>query len=290
MRVESDHELAEGYLHMLDRPCDCRAVHGQVTPNPTVAGRVRPRRQGHASQWEWVDVVRTTDFRMRDYTTGKTIAVHRRFDLVTGKDFRWYSGGTAGLHGLPEADLPLYRGYEVLHTTDAASNVVLLNEGEKATNAVADLGLAAVGICIGAPKVPHLAVLQPLAAMYSLVIWPDADDKGQELADRLGRLLHSVVIPLRVLEWPDAPPKGDAADFVAQGGTRADVLALIDVAKYWSESTQVTKPEANLRRLAADAALARSRDLSAQPRPRTYDLGALPRPRTYDITPAGDQR
>jgi hypothetical protein len=109
----SDHELAGGYLHVLDRACECGHAHGQYTPPTSVEHGDRRHRRDHrggARAWGWDDLLRTTDYAMRSYATGEVIAVHRRFDLVSGgKDFRWFRGGTAGLHGLPEADLPLYR-------------------------------------------------------------------------------------------------------------------------------------------------------------------------------------
>jgi hypothetical protein len=242
-QTPSPHELAGGYFHLLDRTCDCGHDHGQYRPHPShVDHRDRRHRRdqpGGARAWDGDDVLRMTDYPMLDYTTGKIDAIHRRYDLVDRKDFQRLRHGIAGLHSTPEADLPLYRGYQVLNNLVAANNNVinttlLVCEGEKATDAVVNhLGLAAVGICIGAPNVPHLAVLQPFAAMYSLVIWPDADDPGQQLADRLGRLLDGAHVPLRILTWPDAPPKGDAFDFVARGGTREQAEDLIARAHVW---------------------------------------------------------
>jgi len=35
----------------------------------------------------------------------------------------------------------------------------------------------------------------------------------------ISKRLTSMGIDHRTIDWPDAPPKGDAADFVARGGT-----------------------------------------------------------------------
>jgi hypothetical protein len=156
---------------------------------------------------------------------------------------------------------------------------LLIAEGERAADAATRLGLAAVGICIGAPKVPHRAVLQPLADRFELVMWPDRDPPGHQLADQLGRLLRGVGIVLRVLEWPDARLKDDAADFLVRGGTRDQVLALIEAATTWRETRLVAQreeqPRISPRLRRADAALARARNLSALPRPQTYDISSL---------------
>jgi hypothetical protein len=237
VRVVSRVEMAGGYLHRLDRACCCSAIHGQyvATPNPDWHARARATRSSHA--WDWADVVKTSDYRMRDYDSGATVAVHRRYDLIDrSKDFHWYRHGTPGLKGLPEASIPLFRGYEVLHDEQADRPLVIC-EGEKAALAVERLGLHAVGISIGAPKVPNLVVLQPLAVRFELLLWPDNDEPGRQLAVNLGRVLHGRRIGLRILDWPDAPPKGDAADFVASGGTLERALALIVSAKPWIDMT-----------------------------------------------------
>jgi putative DNA primase/helicase len=57
-------------------------------------------------------------------------------------------------------------------------------------------------------------------------LWPDNDDKGRDHMEGNGRrLIELGARELFIITWPDAPPKGDAADF------EGDVEALLDSAE-----------------------------------------------------------
>lgn len=135
-----------------------------------------------------------------------------------GADRRWRSGD-------PEGPLPLYR-----LPTLAEADLVVVCEGEKAADAVRSLGLVATTPAHGA-KNPHLSDLTPLAGK-SVVILPDNDEPGRKFAEKVVEML-SALDPrptVRVVELPGLPPKGDAAEWIAGGGTRADLLGLIEAA------------------------------------------------------------
>lgn len=173
----------------------------------------------------------TVRHELRD-EAGSLVAVHVRKDYDDGsKDLPWERpDGSNGLGGLPIDTLPLYGVHEL---GDAAA--VVLVEGEKARDALARLGVPAVGTVTGAKSCPNHDSLRPLVGR-DVILWPDADDEGQGHIQRIAeRLLALGQAPerLRRIAWHDAPPKGDAADFVAAGGTAEAARALIAEAPGW---------------------------------------------------------
>lgn len=200
MRVESERPLKNGgWLHRRRAP----AVNGN----------------GHAPERRWR--VCGTD--------GVAVAVHARRELGDGMKKMWWErpSGEKGLGGRRVDTLPLY-GTERLASL-ARGETVLLHEGEKSTDAGTRLGYASVGTVTGAPTIPVLEVLWPLIG-FDVVLWPDADDPGRALMDGIAKKLVAIGVPCRVLTWPDAPAKGDAADFEAAGLTRETLCPLVDAA------------------------------------------------------------
>ncbi len=162
---------------------------------------------------------------------GELIATHARLDTPTGKRV-WWEPRLSDL-GMGSVDLPLY-GIERLN--GARSAIVV--EGEKAADALLDLNLPAVGTVTGASTIPSDDALQALMDRR-LYLWPDNDDIGRQhmerIAARLADLGHRDV---HVMEWPDAPEKGDAADYVALGNGVSEVRELGNRARRWEPSTE----------------------------------------------------
>jgi|GEM_PF-159268 len=144
---------------------------------------------------------------------GRLVALHIRHESPDGgKRFSWcLPDGTPHLGGRRVVDLPLY-GSERARDWPATATVVLC-EGEKATDALLQQGIAAVGTVTGAHTTPSDASLRPLLRFATVILWPDNDAPGeqhmQRIAQRLRALGHRAV---RQVVWPDAPPGGDAAD------------------------------------------------------------------------------
>lgn len=153
---------------------------------------------------------------------GHEVAQHAREDLPDGGKRVWFEhGGKPGLNGTAKADLPLYGLPDLLLADPSA--VVIVTEGEKDRQALTDAGLLAVGTVTGAGDTPSAAVLEPLSG-HDVWLWPDNDDAGREhmqhIAARLAQQPKWVI-------WPDAPPKGGAADFFTQGHIADEVSALV---------------------------------------------------------------
>ena len=185
------------------------------------------------------------DYEIRD-PSGRLVAVHRRKDFSDGtKRFAWLVPGPdgrlqPGLGGLSPADLPLYG----VHLLDPSYPGVVVVEGEKAADALRTIVRNAVGTVTGAASQPSDEALKPLAAFERIYLWPDNDGPGRDhmlrIGDRFQRLGHKNVF---VLVWADAPPGGDAADFVEQHGEQArerlrDLVAVAVPFDAWAQDVQ----------------------------------------------------
>lgn len=184
----------------------------------------------------------------------RLVAVHERFDGPAGKRFAWRRpDGRAGLGGLSPRAL-LYGAERLAALADGAT--VLVCEGEKSADAARALGAEAVATVCGAACVPADAVLAPLARLDP-VLWPDADLPGERHMQRLAARLAALGGRPRWLTWPAAPPGGDAADFLASGGTAKALQALIAAAVPWApahepEPEPATPPARAVLRCLAD--------------------------------------
>ena len=180
--------------------------------------------------------LKRTSYELRDIT-GAYVATHTRIDYEmpidakpgdkAPKTFQWSRKGNSGLGGLPAKDLPLYRT-ETLAPLPAGTRISV-HEGEKATDAAALRGGAAVGTATGSsiPSDKSLEVLKP----GDIYLFPDNDDGGREHMQRIAARFHSMGRTVRMINWKDAPPWGDAADFT---GTDDEWNALFNDAIEWT--------------------------------------------------------
>lgn len=151
---------------------------------------------------------------------GRLVATHVRIDHPEfpkpdprHKRLFWKRDGASGLGGLKVEALPLY-GSELL---PKRAGEVWIAEGEPAADALRRLGLLGLGTVTGAASAPGRAVLEALRDR-DVILWPDNDTGGAAHMRRIATTLDGIASSVRTLTWPAAPPKGDAADYVAQGG------------------------------------------------------------------------
>lgn len=208
-REENAGELTQNsdatYSHRLDGACRCGATHGLRRANDPPAAPPTTTVRETTVRHE----IRGPD--------GALQAVHARKGSGAGKRV-WWEGK---LNGHAPADL-IYRA-EHLSTGEGP---IVLTEGEPAADAVASLGLLAIGTVCGASA----GLSAPAASLLSgreVWLWPDADDAGREHMERNAQALEQAGATVRMIEWAAAPPKGDAADYVQAGGTREGVAALL---------------------------------------------------------------
>jgi hypothetical protein len=177
-------------------------------------------------------------------------AIHLRKDFDGGKkEMPWlHPDGRPSTKDDPiePANLSLYGVHEV-----GDADEVLVCEGEKAREVAKTLGIPAVGTVTGASGMPGDAALRPLIGKRT-VFWADNDAEGRKHKDRTAERLIKLGQPaelVRDLIWPEAPPKGDVADFAAVGGTGDDVRARMAVAPAWVAPANANDSKSNASRL-----------------------------------------
>ena len=84
---------------------------------------------------------------------------------------------------------------------------------------------AAVGTVTGANSTPSPQSLEPLTACGQVYLWPDADEPGAGHMTAVAARLCELGARPRIIDWPDAPPKGDAADFDGDAAALQQLLA-----------------------------------------------------------------
>ena len=135
------------------------------------------------------------------------------------KRFAWRKPGERwGQTSVPMDSMPLYNLPAVVSNVDKP---VWFVEGEKAVEACHLRGLVAVCLPGGASQQRFGNALDVLQGR-EVILWPDNDDAGEGLMERIHGLL-----PDAKLVKPVVPEKGDAHDYFAQGGTVDGLTALL---------------------------------------------------------------
>ena len=124
-----------------------------------------------------------------------------------------------------------------------ASEKVVICEGEKdCLNVEAKLGWTATTNSGGATHFrPELV---PYFAGKHVVILPDNDDKGRKHGETVAGLVLPVAASVRVVNLPGLAEKGDVSDWLAAGGTEAELRALVRATPEWVPTTPEAEPEA----------------------------------------------
>lgn len=159
---------------------------------------------------------------------GKLVGIHMRRDFLhddatpyRDKKIWWQDH-----HGRSPKDMPLYGLPRLLQAPHGAT--VIVTEGEKTCEALNAAGALAVATMCGASTVPNDNALRPLLR-YRPILWPDNDDPGEQHMRRIAERLFHLGMPPNALSrvrWTEAPPKGDAANYLAQGGDVLGIAAL----------------------------------------------------------------
>lgn len=217
-------QLAPGadgsFAHRLRGPCTCGVAHGPEPPARSAAARRLPPV--------------TTRYELHD-TTGQLVGVHVRQDFLDtkGHPYRDKKFWWEQHQGRGAREMPLYRLADHVVAPRAALRIIC--EGEKAADALrAALSQArrldemiALGTVTGADACPCDDSLRPLVG-YPVAFWPDHHDKGRQHMERIAaRLVALGARAPQWMRWPDAPPKGDAADYFLAGGTVERLLQLV---------------------------------------------------------------
>lgn len=140
------------------------------------------------------------------------------------------------IHNLQDVRRVLYNLRDVLR-----AKTVLIVEGEKAADAVnqalKEAGLYGAYVATTAPhgagkfRVEHAESVKGKDAVF---VFPDNDEQGANGADATFRVLENCGIEAHRVELPDLPPKGDAADYLSNGGNIAELISLCENARTWT--------------------------------------------------------
>jgi hypothetical protein len=152
--------------------------------------------------------------------TGKLLFEVVRFEPKDFRPRRPDDSGAWWIWNLNDVRRVLYCLPEVLKAEAA-----YIVEGEKDTNALRAVGLAATCNVGGAGKWrPEYG--QCFKPSQHVTIIPDNDDPGRKHGQQVAESLIGKVASLKILDLPGLGPKGDVSDWLAAGGTLAELEAL----------------------------------------------------------------
>jgi DNA polymerase len=144
---------------------------------------------------------------------------------------RWVKGKPAG------PKIP----YRLPELNAGAPDVpVFICEGEKDSNNVAALGLIATTNSEGAGKGKWTADLNKwFAGKQIIYVLEDNDEDGRRHAREVASHLQQIVGDIRIVSFPELPPKGDVSDWLDMGGTKDQLLARAKAAPRWQHDGYV---------------------------------------------------
>jgi hypothetical protein len=245
-RVDEKSEPAI-YVHRLHGDCDCGQVHGA----PTVE-RPRAKSSGkddldwkNISEYIYRDVSREPVFRVvrNEAPNPKGSKPVKRFSQS-----RYIGEGRYDL-GIEGVERVLYHLPELLESDPALP--VFIPEGEKCVEALEALTCVSTTSSGGAGKWSHTPNAREALRGRNVIILPDHDGpntekpheayKGQRHAKEIANDLEGVAASVRVLELPGLPITGDVVDWLAAGGTKAQLDELAQSAPLAAEWTPPAK-------------------------------------------------
>ncbi|MDO4920225.1 MAG: DUF927 domain-containing protein [Phascolarctobacterium sp.] len=202
------------------RLLDDGSAHGQDTYSKAAAKPAPPKAtppKDHGAQIEDYYHV----YRMPD---GAEVFRKRRRKWADGHkafSFEFMDGTGNKRYSKPENSNNLYN-LDLLEKA-APTDTLYIVEGEKCADAMTGQGFLCTTACTGAQKSIKFTDTDKaaLAKFQKLVIIPDNDEKGQSYVEAFAEF-RPYILRLPSL-WPVCPPKGDIADYFAQGGEAAAV-------------------------------------------------------------------
>jgi hypothetical protein len=123
-----------------------------------------------------------------------------------------------------------YRLPELIEAV-AGGYTIFIVEGEGKVDKLVEIDIDATCNPDGAGKWPPEFCERLCGA--DVVLAPDNDEAGWKHVNEVGASLVGIADRIRVLALPDLPPKGDIRDWLAAGGTREQLEALVEQAPDW---------------------------------------------------------
>jgi hypothetical protein len=132
--------------------------------------------------------------------------------------------------------VPVLYNLPILCVADPAQTVWIV-EGEKDADRLGGLGLLATTSPMGAGKW-HRVDSSPLAGRPCVAIG-DNDEDGRNHVQAVAADLHGKAASVKILELPGLPEKGDVSDWLDQGGTVEQLVAIAAATPAWSPDTAI---------------------------------------------------
>lgn len=130
------------------------------------------------------------------------------------------------INGLGDVGRVLYRLPELLKADQKLP--VFIPEGEKDVDALRRRGLVATCNSGGAGK--WRDEYNHWLTERDIVVLPDNDSQGKEHAQRVAKSLLGIAASVKVVRLPTLPDKGDVSDWLNAGGTKEQLITLVDKA------------------------------------------------------------
>lgn len=115
--------------------------------------------------------------------------------------------------------------------------VIYIVEGERDVHSLEALGLTATCNSGGAGK--WKPQYSETLAGAKVCILPDNDGPGRKHGIQVANSLHGKASSVKVIELPGLAEKQDVSDWLAGGGTREELLALVEQAEEWQPTEQL---------------------------------------------------
>lgn len=170
-----------------------------------------------AKEMDYKNIQPVEDYRHEYTNPDGTVAYYKRrrkwADGHKQFSFLYVNDQGSTIYSKPENCNNLYNLHLMArHEVD----VLYIVEGEKCADAMVKAGLLATTSNTGAQHNIKLSIIdrQLLESYRQRIVIPDNDDKGTMYAEAWP---GARVLDLKKI-WPECPPKGDVADFIAQGG------------------------------------------------------------------------
>lgn len=189
----------------------------------------RPREVAH---YDYVDAAGRLLFQVVRFEPGfdgEKKTFRRRQPVREGMDLRGRQVSEDGrwVYDTRGVAQVLYRVPDVLRAVKSGE-LVFVVEGEKDADNLAGLGLVATTNAGGADK--WMPCYTDALEGADVVVLPDNDEPGRKHADRVSWALRGRARSVRVVMLPGLPEKGDVSDWLAAGGTKEQLLALVEMA------------------------------------------------------------
>lgn len=148
------------------------------------------------------------------------------------KDFMAYSKDNNSWNfGIKNTRHVIYKLPEVL-TAIEEEEIIFFLEGEKCVEKIFQLGLVGTTTAFGARGFSaYSKAYAPSLRGANVVILPDNDESGRVFAKEVLNAVKNEAKSIKTIELPGLKLKGDIVDWVENGGTREDLITLVQDAK-----------------------------------------------------------